>query len=136
VVYFAAWLAPEPLFSKAFAATLTVATLGLARLIPHVPEGGIWRLLPSVTPEGPILLEQSVSTAQAVADGSLIVSGVAAGAAICSSLALCATNASGSNSSGAPTLSTRYGQPHTRQNPSHNETIERDLASREWAMTR
>ena len=189
VVYFAAWLAPEPLFSKAFAATLTlrlslavglielghvalaglrlyqeaeaastpqeleaasarfgkamggtylrvlvtVATLGLARMIPQVPEGGIWRLLPSVTPEGLLILEQSVSTAQVVADGSLIVSGVATGAAICSSLALCATNASGSNSSGAPTLSTRYGQPHTRQNPSHNETIERDLASREAA---
>ncbi|MFY0565215.1 hypothetical protein ACN28E_15390 [Archangium lansingense] len=181
VVYFAAWLAPEPLFSKAFAATLTlrlsmavglielghvamaclslyqeaeaastpqeleaasarfgksmggtylrvlvtVATLGLTRLIPQVPEGGIWRLLPAVTPEGLVLLEQSVSTAQVVADGSLIVSGVAAGTATCSSLALCATN--------EPALSTRYGKPHTQENPTHNETIERDLASRESA---
>lgn len=189
VVYFAAWLAPEPLFSKAFAATLTlrlslavglielghialaclrlyqeaeaastpreleaasarfgksmggtylrvlvtVATLGLARLIPQVPEGGIWRLLPAVTPEGLVLLEQSVSTAQVVADGSLIVSGVAAGTATCSGLALCSTNASGSNSSSAPTLSTRYGNPHTRENPTHNEAIERELASREAA---
>ncbi|WPB74543.1 hypothetical protein KYC5002_36680 [Archangium violaceum] len=189
VVYFAAWLAPEPLFSKAFAATLTlrlslavglvelghvalacsrlyqeaeaastpqeleaasarfgksmggtylrvlvtVASLGVARLIPQVPEGGIWRLLPSVTPEGIVLLEQSAATAQIVADGSLIASGVAAGTSTCASLALCSTNASGGNSSNTPTLSTRYGPPHTRQNPTHNEAIERELASREAA---
>ncbi|HEX5751607.1 MAG TPA: hypothetical protein VFZ09_35625 [Archangium sp.] len=189
VVYFAAWLAPEPLFSKAFAATLTlrlsmavglielghvalaclrlyqeteaastpqeleaasarfgrsmggtylrvlvtVASLGVARLIPQVPEGGIWRLLPTVTPEGLVILEQSVSTAQVVADGSLIVSGVATGTVTCSSLALCATNASAGDSSGTPTLSTRYGNPHTRQNPTHNEAIEKELASREAA---
>ena len=182
VVYFAAWLAPEPLFSKAFAATLTlrlslavgllelghvalaclrlyqeaeaastpqeleaasarfgksmggtylrvlvtVASLGVAKLIPQVPEGGIWRLLPSVTPEGLVLLEQSASTAQVITDGVLIVSA-------CSSLALCATNASASDSSSAPTLSTRYGSPHTRQNPTHNEAIEKELASREAA---
>jgi hypothetical protein len=189
VVYFAAWLAPEPLFSKAFAATLTlrlslavgllevgqvalaclrlyqeaeaastpqeleaasarfgksmggtylrvlvtVGTLGLARFIPQVPEGGIWRLLPSVTPEGLVVAEQSVSTARMVADGSLLVSGVAAGTATCSSLALCATQAPGSASSDAPQLSTRYGKPHTRENPPHNEAIERELASREAA---
>jgi hypothetical protein len=188
VMYFAAWLAPEPFFSKAFAATLTlrlslavglvevgqvalaclrlyqeaetastpqeleaasarfgksmggtylrvlvtVGTLGLARFIPQVPEGGIWRLLPTVTPEGIVLLEQSVSTAQVVADGSLIISGVAAGTATCSSLALCATQSQGSVS-GASKLSTRYGKPHTRENPPHNEAIERDLASREAA---
>ncbi len=28
----------------------TVATLGVSRFIPQVPEGGIWRLLPSATP--------------------------------------------------------------------------------------
>ncbi len=188
-VYFAAWLAPEPLFSKAFAATLTlrlslavglvevgqlalaclrlyqeaeaastpqeleaasarfgrsmggtylrvlvtVGTLGLARFIPQVPEGGIWKLLPTVSPSGLVLLEQSVSTAQVVADGSLLVSGVAAGTATCSSLALCATQAPGSVSSGAPQLSTRYGKPHTRENPPHNEAIEQELASRETA---
>jgi len=188
VVYFSAWLAPEPLFSKAFAAALTVrlslavgvaelgqlalaclrlyeeseaastpqlleaaaarfgksmggtylrvlvtvGTLGVARLIPQVPEGGIWRLLPSLTPEG-LTLAQSVSTAQVVADGSLIVSGVAAGMTACSSLALCATNSSGSTSNGPQKLSTRYGKPHTRQNPPHNEAIESELAAREAA---
>lgn len=188
-VYFAAWLAPEPLFSKAFAATLTlrlslavglvevgqlalsclrlyqeaeaastpqeleaaaarfgksmggtylrvlvtVGTLGLARFIPQVPEGGIWRLLPTVPPGGLVLLAQSVSTAQVVADGSLLVSGVAAGTATCSSLALCATQTPGSVSSGAPPLSTRYGKPHTRENPPHNEAIEQELTSREAA---
>jgi hypothetical protein len=188
-VYFAAWLAPEPLFSKAFAATLTlrlslavglievgqlalaclrlyqeaeaastpqeleaasarfgksmggtylrvlvtVGTLGLARFIPQVPEGGIWRLLPTMSPGGLVLLEQSVSNAQVVANGSLIVSGVAAGTATCSSLALCATQVPGSASSGTSKLTTRYGKPHTRENPPHNEAIERDLASREAA---
>ena len=188
VVYFSAWLAPEPLFSKALAAALTVrlslavgvvevgqlalsclrlyeeseaastpqqveaaaarfgrsmggtylrvlvtvGTLGVARLIPQVPEGGIWRLLPSLTPEG-LALAQSVSTAQVVADGSLLVSGVAAGMTACSGLALCAANSSGSTSNGAQKLSTRYGKPHTRQNPPHNEAIEHELAAREAA---
>ena len=189
VVYFSAWLAPEPLFSKAFAATLTlrlalvaglaelgqvamaclrlyqeveassspqeleaasarfgksmggtylrvlvtVATVGLARFIPQVPEGGIWRLLPPATPQGIVLLEQSASSAQVVANGSLIVSGVAVGTASCSGLALCTTNASSSPSSGASRLSTRYGPPHTRKNPRHNAAIEDELAAREAA---
>ena len=188
IVYFSAWLAPEPLFSKAFAAALTVrlslavgvvevgqlalaclrlyeeseaastpqqleaasarfgksmggtwlrvlvtvGTLGVARFIPQVPEGGIWRLLPSLTPEG-LTLARSISTVQVVADGSLLVSGVAAGIATCSGLALCATNSSGSASSGTQQLSTRYGKPHTRQNPPHNEAIEKELAAREAA---
>ncbi|OJH36523.1 hypothetical protein BON30_32720 [Cystobacter ferrugineus] len=176
-VYFAAWLAPEPLFSKAFAATMTlrlslavglaevghvalaslrlyqeaqaasspqqleaasarfgksmggtslrvlvtVATLGVSRLIPQVPESGIWRQLPPVTPEGLVLLEQSAATAQAASNGALIVSGVAAGTATYSIL------------SDAPKPSTRYGKPHTQENPTHNEAIERELASREAA---
>jgi hypothetical protein len=188
VVYFTAWLAPEPIFSKAFAAALTVrlalvaglleigqlaqaclrlyreaeasttrqeleaaarrfayfmsgtylrvlvtvATLGVARLIPQVPEGGIWRLLPSVTPEG-LVVARSVSNAQVVADGSLIVSGVAASSATCSALAWCASSASAGASGGASTLSTRYGPPHTRQNRAHNEAIEKELAAREAA---
>ncbi|HEX5747697.1 MAG TPA: hypothetical protein VFZ09_15730 [Archangium sp.] len=189
VVYFSAWLAPEPLFSKAFAATLTlrlslavgllelgqvamaclrlyqevetastpealeaasarfgrsmggtylrvlvtVGSLGLARLIPQVPEGGIWRLLPPVTSEGLVILQQSASTAQVVADGTLIVSGVAAGTATCSGLALCSTSASSNTPNNAPKLSTRYGKPHTRKNPPHNEAIEDELAAREAA---
>ena len=189
VVYFAAWLAPEPVFTKALAATLTlrlsfavglvelgqvamaclrlyreveaasspeqleaasarfgmamggtylrvlvtVATLGLARFIPQVPEGGLWRLLPPATPQGLVLLDHSAASAQVVADGSLIVSGVAAGTSACSVLALCATNASGSPSSSTPRLSTRYGPPHTRKNPPHNEAIEQDLSARQAA---
>lgn len=189
VVYFSAWLAPEPLFSKAFAAILTlrlslavgllelgqvalaclrlyqevetsstpeeleaasahfgrsmggtylrvlvtVATLGLARFIPQVPEGGIWRLLPPVTSEGLVILQQTASTAQVVADGTLIVSGVAVGTATCSGLALCSTSASGNPPEDAPKLSTRYGKPHTRKNPPHNEAIEDELAAREAA---
>lgn len=39
----------------------------------------------------------------------------------------------GSASGGGPKLSTRYGKPHTRQNPPHNETIEEELARREAA---
>ncbi|HZI04763.1 MAG TPA: hypothetical protein VEZ71_12105, partial [Archangium sp.] len=183
VVYFAAWLAPEPLFSKAFAATLTlrlslavglvelgqvalaclrlhreveaastpetleaasarfgramggtylrvlvtVGTLGLARFIPQVPEGGIWRLLPPVTSEGLVIVGRSASSAQVVADGTLILSGVAVGTATCSGLALC------SSSAGTPAPSTRYGPPHTRKNPPHNEAIEGELAAREAA---
>ncbi len=185
IVYFSAWLAPEPIFSKVFAAALTlrlalvagvlelgqlaqaclrlhqeaeasttpqeleaasrrfaysmsgtylrvlvtVATLGIARFIPSVPEAGIWRLLPAVTEDG-VAVSRSVTSLQVVADGSLLVSGVAAGSAACSALAWCASNASGN---GAPKLSTRYGSPHTRRNPPHNEAIEDDLAAREAA---
>ena len=185
IVYFSAWLAPEPIFTKAFAAALTlrlalvagvlelgqlalaclrlhqeaeasstpqeleaasrrfaqamsgtylrvlvtVATLGIARFIPSVPEGGIWRLLPVLTEDGAVLA-QSVTRLQVVADGSVLVSGVAVGSATCSALAWCASNASGG---GVPKLSTRYGPPHTRKNPPHNETIEDDLAAREAA---
>ncbi len=100
---------------------VTVATLGLSRLIPQVPESGIWRQLPPVTPEGLVLLGQSAATAQAASNGTLIVSGVAAGTATYSIL------------SDAPKPSTRYGKPHTRENPTHNEAIERELASREAA---
>ncbi len=166
VVYFTAWLAPEPIFSKAFAAALTfrlalvaglseieqlaqaclrlyreseasttrqeleaaarrfaysmsgnylrvlvtVATLGVARFIPQVPEGGIWRLLPSVTPEG-LVVARSVTHLKVMADGSLIASGVAANSTICSALAWCTSNASASDFGGASTPSTRYGPP-------------------------
>ncbi|HYO66432.1 MAG TPA: hypothetical protein VEU33_10145 [Archangium sp.] len=187
VVYFSAWLAPEPFFSKAFAATVTlrlslvvglaelshvalsclrlyreveaastpealeaasarfgramggtylrvlvtVGTLGLARLIPQVPEGGIWRLLPPVTSEGLVILRHSASSAQVVADGSLVVSGVNAGTATCSGLAWCSTGAGSPGGASGP--STRYGPPHTRKNPPHNEAIEGELATREAA---
>jgi hypothetical protein len=188
-VYFAAWLVPEPFFSKAFAAALTVrlsllvgmvelghlalaclrlyqeaeaastpqeleaaaerfgksmggttlrvlvvvASMGVARLTPQVPEGGIWSLLgpARITPEGQVILD-SVATAQAVADGSLLITGVATGTA-CVGLAVCASNAADGSSGGSATLSTRYGKPHTRKNPPHNEAIEEELARREAA---
>ncbi len=138
VVYLAAWALPEPVFSKAFAAALTVrlaiavgllelrnlglacyrlyqdaeaartveeleavaerfgramggtalravvlvASFGVGKTLPRVPEGGLWSLLtPSryAMPGG--LTWQSATTVQMVADGSLVVSGVAVGTA-------------------------------------------------------
>jgi hypothetical protein len=186
VVYFAAWLAPEPFFSKAFAAALTVrlslliglvelsrvalaclrlyqeaeaatspqelegaaerfgkavggtglrvlvvvATLGIPQVLPKVPEGSLLSLLSPLrhAPAGGAALE-SITTAQVVADGTLLVTGVVTGTAaatLCGELAMCAVGNS-------PKLSTRYGPPHTRKNPPHNEAIEEELARREAA---
>jgi hypothetical protein len=180
LVYFAAWMAPEPLFSKAFAATLTVAlalsvgvvelrnlaraclrlhqeaeaartdeeleaaaqhfgmaiggtalrvlvlvaSAGLAKAMPAVPPGGMGLLVgpPRYTVVGGLVMDGS-ATATVVADGSLVVSGAMAGTLACGENLLCST----------ATLSTRYGPPHTRQNPPHNEAIERELAAREAA---
>jgi hypothetical protein len=190
VVYFAAWLAPEPFFSKAFAAALTVrlslliglvelsrvalaclrlyqeaeaatspqelegaaerfgkavggtglrvlvvvATLGMPQVLPKVPEGSLLTLLSPLrhAPAGGVALE-SITSAQVVADGTLLVTGVATGTAavaLCGELALCAVGGNGGN---GPKLSTRYGPPHTRKNPPHNEAIEEELARRETA---
>ena len=190
LVYFAAWLAPEPLFSKAFAAALTVrlsmlvglvelgrlalaclhlhqeaeaattpqqleaaaerfgkslggtalrvlvvvASLGVPQVLPKVPEGGLWTLLSPLrhAPAGGPALE-SIASVQIVADGTLVVTGVSVGtttASVCGELAACAMmNGAG----GTPGLSTRYGKPHTRENPPHNEAIENELAARESA---
>jgi len=192
LVYFAAWLAPEPLFSKAFAATLTVrlsllvglvelghlaraclrlyqeaeaattpqelqaasehfgkalggtslrvlmvvASLGVPQVLPKVPEGGLWTLLSPMrhAPAGGPALE-SIATAHVVADGSLIIAGVAVGtsaASVCGELATCALmDDAGGASTGGSKLSTRYGKPHTRKNPPHNEAIEAELTRRE-----
>jgi hypothetical protein len=58
----------------------------------------------------------------------------ASAASLCGELAHCAVigNAARGQGGGA-SLSTRYGGPHTRKNPSHNETIEAELARRETA---
>jgi len=193
-VYFAAWLAPEPLFSKAFAAALTVrlsllvgvvelarlavaciqlhqeaeaattpqeleaaserfgksvggtalrvlvvvASLGVPQVLPQVPKGGIWTLLSPLrhAPAGGPALE-SVNTAHVVADGTLLITGVAAGTSatsLCGEFSICMMmgGADGTSESG-PKLSTRYGKPRTRQNPPHNEAIEQELARREAA---
>jgi hypothetical protein len=138
LVYFAAWLAPEPLFTKAFVTALTlrlafvvgalelthfaraclrlyqeaeaartvqeleavaerfgkamggtglrvlmvVASMGLAKGLPQVPEGGLGALLGSpryAMAEG--LSVAGATTVQMAADGSVIVTGVAAGTA-------------------------------------------------------
>lgn len=138
MVYLSAWALPEPVFSKAFAAALTVrlaiavgvlelrnlglacyrlyqdaeaartaeeleavaerfgramggtalralvlvAGFGVGKALPKVPEGGLWSLLmPSryAMPGG--LTWQSATSVQMVADGTLVVSGVAVGAA-------------------------------------------------------
>lgn len=192
LVYFAAWMAPEPLFTKGFAATVTVtlaiavgllelthlalacvrlyreaeaarteeeleaaaarfgkalggtglrvlvlvASFGLGKAVPPVPPGGLWGILgsPRYAVEGGLALG-TASTAHVVAEGSLIVSGVAVGEVaqrLCGGLALCATTEDVNGERG-PKSSTRYGPRHTKENPAHNEAIERELAAREAA---
>jgi len=190
MLYFSAWLAPEPLFSKAFAATLTlrlallvglvelsrvaqacmrlyreveeartpreleaasarfgaalggtgfrvvvlVATMGLGRLLPAVPDGGLGgqvRSWVAAMEGGPSV--GAVATAHVVADGTLVVTGTSADIAVSSACAATGMCSMASNS-GAPTaLSAHYGPPHTRSNPPHNESIEDELATREGA---
>jgi hypothetical protein len=138
LVYFAAWMAPEPLFTKAFATALTlrlalavgvleltqlaracvrlyqeaqaartveeleavaerfgkamggtglrvlvmVASMGVGRGLPQVPQGGLGALLrsPRYAMAGGATLE-GATTVQMVADGTIIVAGVATGTA-------------------------------------------------------
>lgn len=191
LLYFSAWVAPEPVFSKAFAAALTlrlallvglvelnrvaqacmrlyqeagdartpraleeasarfgaalggtgfrvlvlVATMGLGRLLPSLPEGGMGaqvRTWVAALEGGPSV--GVVATARVVADGTLVLTGTSVGLAVssaCSAMGLCSM---ASTSAGSDTaLSTRYGPPHTRSNPPHNEAIEEELAAREGA---
>jgi hypothetical protein len=138
LVYFAAWLAPEPVFTKAFVAGLTVrlalavgvleltqlartclrlyqeveaartmqeleaaaehfgkamggtalrvlvlvASMGVSKGLPEVPEGGLWALLgpPRYAMSGGGTLG-GATTVQMAADGTVLVTGVAAGTA-------------------------------------------------------
>jgi hypothetical protein len=130
-------------FGKALGGTglrvmVMVASMGVARTAPTVPAGGLGALLgsPRYTVQGGLAVE-AAATAQVLADGSLVLGGVATGAVatrLCGGLAMCATmdGGAGGSGNGAP-LSTRYGPPHTQQNPPHNEAIERELAAREAA---
>jgi hypothetical protein len=128
-------------FGKAVGGTglrvlVLVASFGLGRAVPPVPPGGLWGLLgpPRYAVEGGLVLG-TATTAQVVAQGNVIVSGVAAGEVaerLCGGLAVCATTEDLSGARGAP-LSTRYGPPHTRENPAHNEAIEKEMAAREAA---
>jgi hypothetical protein len=138
LIYFAAWTMPEPVFSKAFAAALTVrlalavgvlelrqlamaclrlyeeaeaassleeleavaerfgramggaalrvlvlvASFGVAKVLPSAPQGGLWSLLtpPRYAMPGGLTL-QATTTAQMVADGTLVMTGVTVGTA-------------------------------------------------------
>ncbi|WP_444546327.1 AHH domain-containing protein [Archangium lansingense] len=138
VAYFLAWAVPEPLFSKSFAATVTVglvlafgvvelrnlglaclrlyeeaekastpeeleavaerfgkamggtalralvmvASAGVGKGLPKVPEGGLWRMLAPRRYALPGGLTMSTSTtAQAVADGTVVLMGASVGTA-------------------------------------------------------
>jgi hypothetical protein len=146
LVYFAAWVAPEPIFTKAFVAALTVrlallvgvlelnqlaqaclrlyreaeaartvealeavaerfgkavggtalrvlvlvASFGVGRALPRIPEGGLRALLGApryVVAEG--LQVETAVAAQILADGSIVVTGVAAGTAASSARTAC-----------------------------------------------
>jgi HNH/ENDO VII superfamily nuclease len=146
-VYFAAWLAPEPVFTKAFVASLTlrlalavgvlelsrvawacvqlyreaeaastveqleavaerfgkamggtglrvlmmVASMGVARGLPQVPQGGLGALLRApryALPEG-LTLEGGATTVQMAADGTVVITGVAAGTAAATAGSAC-----------------------------------------------
>ncbi|QRN97823.1 AHH domain-containing protein [Archangium violaceum] len=139
-LYFSAWLLPEPVFSKAFAAALTVrlalavgllelgrvawaclrlyqeaaaartaaeleaaaehfgrtmggtalrvlvlvASMGVGKGLPQVPQGGLWSLLGLGSPRYAVaggLTMEGATTVHIVADGTLVVTGAAVGTA-------------------------------------------------------
>jgi len=149
LVYFSAWLAPEPLFTKAFVAAWTlrlallvgvlelnrfaracarlyeeaqaartveeleavaerfgkvvggtglrvlmlVASMGVARGLPEVPQGGLGALLraPRFALPGGATVE-GAATVQMMADGTVVVTGVAAGTAVASAVGSACTD--------------------------------------------
>jgi hypothetical protein len=150
LVYFTAWLAPEPLFSKAFVTALTlrlalavgalelnqfahvcvtlyqeaqaartveeleaaaerfgravggtglrvlmlVASMGVSKGLPEVPQGGLGALLRAprfALPEG--LSMEGATAVRMVADGTIVVTGVAAGTATSPVSSACADGA-------------------------------------------
>jgi hypothetical protein len=150
LVYFAAWVAPEPFFSKAFVTALTlrlalvvgvvelnqfaracarlyqeaqaartveeleavaerfgkavggtglrilmlVASMGVSKGLPQVPQGGLGALLraPRFSLPGGMTLE-GATTVRMVADGTIVVTGVAAGTAASAVGSACADGA-------------------------------------------
>jgi hypothetical protein len=178
LVYFTAWLAPEPIFTKAFVATWTlrlalavgawelsqfaracvrlyqeaqaartveeleavaerfgkavggtglrvlmlVASMGVARGLPEVPQGGLGALLrlPRFALPGGMMVE-GAATVQMVADGTVIVTGVAAGTAAASAVGSACTDGSESQdgyhwhhlATNKNDISTRNGGPWT-----------------------
>jgi hypothetical protein len=110
-----------------------VASFGVAKVLPAVPEGGLGPLLGApryAVAEGMLL--GAGATAQVTAHGTLVVAGAALGTVVspvCGGTAVC----SAQGGPGSAGVSTRYGGPHTRRNVPHNETIENELARREAA---
>ncbi|HYO57046.1 AHH domain-containing protein [Archangium sp.] len=177
LVYFAAWVAPEPFFTKAFVTALTlrlalavgvlelnhfaracarlyeealaartveeleavaerfgkavggtglrvlvmVASMGVAKRLPEVPQGGLGALLraPRFAFAGSVSVE-GATTVRMVADGTVIVTGVAAGTAA-SAVGSACTDGSGSKAgyhwhhlaTNKNDISERYGGPWT-----------------------
>ncbi|HEX5752684.1 MAG TPA: AHH domain-containing protein [Archangium sp.] len=178
LVYFSAWLVPEPLFTKAWVATWTlrltllvgavelsrfahacvrlyqeaqaartveeleavaerfgkamggtglrvlmvVASLGVAKGLPEVPSGGLGALLRAprfALPEG--MSMGSASTVQMVADGTVVVTGMAAGTAAASAVGSACTDGSKSQegyhwhhlATNKNDISERFGGPWT-----------------------
>ncbi|MCY1073505.1 AHH domain-containing protein [Archangium lansingense] len=178
LVYFAAWVAPEPIFTKAFVTALTlrvalvvgvlelnqfaracarlyqeaeaartveeleavaerfgkavggtglrvlmlVASMGVAKGLPEVPQGGLGALLraPRYSLPGGISMG-SASTVQMVADGTIIATGVAAGTAAASPVGSACTDGSESQdgyhwhhlATNKNDISERFGGPWT-----------------------
>ena len=76
-------LAPWPLGGTALRVLMLVASAGVARGLPQVPQGGLWSQLlgsPRYALAGGRTLEGATAV-QMVADGTVIVTGVAAGTA-------------------------------------------------------
>jgi hypothetical protein len=113
-----------------------VASLGVAKVVPAVPEGGLGPLLgaPRYAVAEGMLLSTGVA-AQVASHGTLIVTGAALGTVVspvCGGTVVCsAQGGTGSTLGSSAGLSTRYGEPHTRRNVPHNEAIEKELAGRE-----
>ena len=177
LVYFAAWVAPEPLFTKAFVTALTlrlalvvgvlelnqfaracarlyqeaqaartveeleavaerfgkamggtglrvlmlVASMGVGRGLPEVPQGGLGALLraPRYAFAGGMRVE-GAATVQMVADGTIIVTGVVAGTAASAVGSACADGSEKKDgyqwhhlATNKNDLSERYGGPWT-----------------------
>lgn len=110
-----------------------VASFGVAKALPVVPEGGPHSLLavPRYGVAEGLALSAEASV-QVAANGTLVVAGASLGTLAspgCGGLAVCST----SQDAGSTAVSTRYGGAHTQRNPPHNETIETELARRESA---
>ena len=128
----------QALGGTALRVMVLVASLGVSKALPHVPEGGLGAMLSApryVVAEG--LSLGAGASVQVVADGSLVLAGAALGTVAspeCGGPVVCSVGqGAGSGPGGSADVSTRFGGPHTRKNPPHNEAIESELGRREAA---